>query len=82
MSECYYFFFKFFCYVRGEIAFKYKTLFDMAGFYYEIIADQTTPDAVLLAADSAVTRMYPNGTTEGVVGDINTKGCVKVFVML
>ena len=54
----------------------------MADFYNEIIADQTTPDAVLLAEDSAVIRMYPNGTTEVVVGDRSTKGCVKVLVMV
>ena len=44
--------------------------------FNEIIADQTTPDAVLLAANSAVVRMYPNGATEVLVGDLNTGGCV------
>ena len=48
----------------------------MADPYYEILEDQTTPDAVLLAAFSAVVRMYSNGTTEVVVGDKSTYGCV------
>ena len=50
--------------------------FETSVVYREIIADQTTPDAVLLAADSAVVRMYPNGATEVLVGDINARGCV------
>ena len=48
----------------------------MADFYNEIIADQTTPDAVLLAEYSTVVRMYSNGTTEVVVGDRSIYGCV------
>ena len=48
----------------------------MADFYNEIIADQTTPDAVLLGTTSAVVRMYSNGTNEVVVGDRSTRGCV------
>ena len=48
----------------------------MSDFYYEIIEDETNPDAVLLAEDSAVVRMYPNGTTEVVVGNTSTRGCV------
>ena len=37
---------------------------------------------VLLAADSAVVRMYSNGTTEVIVGDINTEGCVLFNVVI
>ena len=48
----------------------------MADHYYEIIEDKTTPDAVLLAAKPAVVRMYSNGTTEVVLGNINIRGCV------
>ena len=44
--------------------------------YRQILADEATPDAVLLAENSAVVRMYSNGTTEVVVGDRSTSGCV------
>ena len=50
--------------------------FETSVVFNEIIADETTPDAVLLAADSAVVRMYPNETTEVLLGDLNTGGCV------
>ena len=36
--------------------------------YQIMIADKTTPDAVLLVDDRQVDRMYPNGTTEAIVG--------------
>ena len=51
------------------------TSFDSAS-YSAMIVDETTPDAVLLAAESAVVRMYSNGTTEVVVGNRSTEGCV------
>ena len=54
----------------------YTTTFEISDECYEIIADQTTPDAVLLGTTSAVVRMYSNGTNEVVVGDRSTKGCV------
>ena len=41
----------------------------MNAWYYQIIEDQTTPEAFLLAAHSKVVRMYQNGTTEFVVGN-------------
>ena len=64
------------CYFSGEIALNYTTSFEISDVCYEILADKTTPDAVLLATDSAVVRMYSNGTNEVVVGDRSTKGCV------
>ena len=54
----------------------YTTSFEISDKCYEILADKTTPDAVLLATDSAVVRMYSNGTNEVVVGDRSTRGCV------
>ena len=48
----------------------------------EIIKDETTPDAVLLAEGSAIFRMYPNGTTEDLVGNISFHGWVPVFKMI
>ena len=54
----------------------YTTSFEISDKCYEILADKTTPDAVLLGTRSAVVRMYSNGTTEVVVGDRSTKGCV------
>ena len=48
----------------------------MDNYYHEIIEDETTPDAVLLAQYSAVVRMYSNGTTEVVLGKTSTRGCV------
>ena len=54
----------------------YTTTFEISDECYEIIADQTTPDAVLLGTTSAVVRMYSNGTNEVVVGDRSTRGCV------
>ena len=44
--------------------------------YNAIIADQTTPDAVLIASATGVFRMHPNGTTDILVGQTTTKGCV------
>ena len=40
----------------------------------QIIEDQTTPDALLLAQESAIVRIYLNGTVEDVVGDKDNKG--------
>ena len=48
----------------------------MSDVCHEMIADKTTPDAVLLAINSAVARMYSNGTTEVIVGDSSAQGCV------
>ena len=48
----------------------------MEVWYRDIIADQTTPGAVLLAKNTGVFRMYPNGTTDILVGQTTTKGCV------
>ena len=60
----------------GEIVLNYTASSKTSDFYYEIIEDKTTPDAVLLAEDSAVVRMYSNGTTEVVLGDTGKIGCV------
>ena len=54
----------------------YTTSFRISDMCHEILADKTTPDAVLLATNSAVVRMYSDGTTEVVVGDRSTQGCV------
>ena len=54
----------------------YTTSFKISDMCHEILADKTTPDAVLLATNSAVVRMYSDGTTEVVVGDRSTQGCV------
>ena len=67
---------KFYCYFSGEIVLNYTTSFEISDSCREILADKTTPDAVLLGLDSAVVRMYSNGTTEVVVGDIGTEGYV------
>ena len=40
----------------------------------QIIEDQTTPDALLVAQESAIVRMYLNGTVEDVVGDKDNTG--------
>ena len=40
----------------------------------QIIEDRTTPDALLLAQESAIVRMYLNGTVEDVVGDKDNTG--------
>ena len=60
----------------GDIVLNYTTSFQMSDKYRQILADEATPDAVLLAENSAVVRMYSNGTTEVVVGNRSTSGCV------
>ena len=54
----------------------YTTSFEISDQCNAILADKTTPNAVLLGSKSAVVRMYSNGTTEAVVGDRSTQGCV------
>ena len=54
----------------------YTTSFEISDSCYAVLADKTTPDAVLLGTLSAVVRMYSDGTTEVVVGDRSTRGCV------
>ena len=61
---------------RGEIVLNYTTTIEMEVWYRDIIADQTTPGAVLLAKNTGVFRMYPNGTTDILVGQTTAKGCV------
>ena len=39
-----------------------------------MVEDETTPGAVLLAENTAVVRMYLNGTIEDIVGDKDNKG--------
>ena len=58
----------------------YTTSFEISDSCYEILADKTTPDAVLLGTRSAVVRMYSNGTSEVVVGNRSTKGCVYLSI--
>ena len=48
----------------------------MSDVCHEMMADKTTTDAVLLAINSAVARMYLNGTTEVLVGNASAQGCV------
>ena len=54
---------------RGKVVLNYTTSFDMTTECNQIIEDQTTPDALLLAQESAIVRMYLNGTVKDVVGD-------------
>ena len=54
----------------------YTTSFEISDQCNAILADKTTPNAALLGSKSAVVRMYSNGTTEVVVGDRSTAGCV------
>ena len=60
----------------GETILNYTESFETSAGYREILADQTTPDAVLLAEKFSVYRMYSNGTAEAVVGKVSTRGCV------
>ena len=53
----------------------------MSDVCHEMMADKTTTDAVLLAINSAVARMYLNGTTEVIVGDTSAQGCALVFIL-
>ena len=61
----------------GRIVLNYTATVQPGPYYKEIIADQTTPDAVLLAESSSVFRMYPNGTTEIILGSKNKPGYVR-----
>ena len=54
----------------------------MWDFCYNVIEDKTTPGAVLLTTKSAVLRMYPNISTEVILGNASTRGCVRVFIMI
>ena len=40
----------------------------------QILKDKTTPDALLLAQESAIVRIYLNGTVEDIVGDKDNIG--------
>ena len=44
--------------------------------FKEIVADETTPGAVLLAHQALIDRMYPNGTFETILGRKGRRGCV------
>ena len=48
----------------------------------QIIEDETTPGAFLLAVNTAVIRMYPNGTTEDVVGDDSIYGYLYIVISI
>ena len=61
---------------RGEIVLNHAATSETGVQYKAMLADRTTPGAVLLARPTGVFRMYPNGTTDILVGKTTTKGCV------
>ena len=61
---------------RGKVVLNHTISFDMKTPCNQIIEDQTTPDALLLAQTSSIVRLYPNGTVEDVVGDKDKEGYV------
>ena len=62
----------------GEISFNCTASFKNSRYYFQLVEDETTPGAVLLAEQAAIARMYPNGTIEDVVGDKDIRGYVQL----
>ena len=58
----------FFCVFRGEIVVHSTAEYKFSSDVKQIIEDETTPNAVLLATYHSILRMYLNGSTEDVVG--------------
>ena len=68
-------------YFSGGVVLNYTTTFEPGSFCVGMIADQTTPDAVLLAHSLTISRMYPNGTADIIVGGKNKPGYVWVYTV-
>ena len=66
----------FFCVFRGEIVVHSTAEYTLSPTVYQIIEDETTPNAVLLATLSSILRMFLNGSTEDVVGNSSSHGYV------
>ena len=61
---------------RGKVVLNHTISFDMKTPCNQILEDQTTTDALLLAQISSIIRLYPNGTVEDIVGDKDKEGFV------
>ena len=65
-----------FCVFRGEIIVNFTAEYEVSSTVRQIIEDETTPNAVLLASTYSILRMYLNGSTEDVVGQTGSAGYV------
>ena len=61
---------------RGEIVVNFTAGYALSSTIYQIIEDETTPNAVLLASSPSLLRMYLNGSIENVVGNPSSHGYV------
>ena len=66
----------FFYVFRGEIVLNFRAEYGVTTTVKQIIEDETTPNAVLLATYYSILRMYLNGSTEDVVGNPSSLGYV------